>query len=173
MAIVARAGRRKNDERVRGEQRDDPAHESERRVVEELEEHAHRAERQHHRGEDKHQEIAPQRELLREQEREQEADDELQRNAADHDRRGVAEANPDFRVGENVAVIREAGEHRRRDAIRLVLEEAQAERPKQRKNIDHEEGNYRGGDQERPAPLGTQEPADKTNRFARASLLLR
>ena len=34
----------------------------------------------------------------------------------------------------------------------LYSKEAEAERPQQRKNIDHKEGDYRGGDQQRPAP---------------------
>ena len=85
---------RQNDIGVGREQRDEPADEAERRVVEELEENPDRAQRQHHRRQDEHQEIAAQRKFLREQQRQQEADDQLQRDAADDDGRGIAGTAP-------------------------------------------------------------------------------
>ncbi len=118
---------------------------------------AHDRRGQHHRQQDDGRPEAMAAELLVDEQRETQADQNLQRDRPKHEMRGDLEVRPNILVGEDVDIIVDADEPGRGRQVGHQAGERQPDRPDQRKDVDREQQQHRRQD-EKPGDRPIRQP---------------
>ena len=118
------------------------------RAVEQLPEQADHGHRHHHRQQQQRREQALEGDLAVEQQRHAEADQHLAADRHQHVFRRDAEVVPDVVVGQQIAVVLQADEGRRRVGRGAEIGERVAERIDQRKDVEDDQERNRRDDEQ-------------------------